>query len=213
MPVTTTQQQQRTPTTEQLTKATQEARRTARLGLRAEDTVRDFLRSVGHLTVDSTEYENRVLDIDCRHAVTGHGISIKMQNMGVHTGKLCFETKRFNMSRVFRDHDKLYSTSDPLYQLVERESKSRLLRREYWEPSWYEYGQADWYIIGVGERYYKLKRVTLHDYVNQEGWTDYCSTVSSKNRLQHYGREYTDYQIGLLYISELLHNNVMSRIK
>lgn len=202
-----------TPTTSQLTTATQTARRTARMGLKAEDNVREYLRSIGHLTVDSTRYENMVLDIDCRHAVTHHAISIKMQNKAVHTGRLCFETKRFNMQQVFADCGlRSYPVDDPLYGIVER----NILQPEYtkyWEPSWYEQGKADWYVIGVDEALYKLKVPTLHDYVAQVGWQDYKTTVSPTIRLQHYGRKYTDYQVGLLQITELLHNNVMTHLR
>lgn len=158
-------------------------------------------------------YENMLLDIDCRHAVTGHGISIKMQNKGAHTGRLCFETKRFNMARVFSDCGlRSYPVDDPLYQIVEREAALGRYT-QYWEPSWYELGKADWYIIGVGEALYKMRVSKLHEYVDTCGWQDYKFTCTPEIKLQHYGRKYTDYQVGLLYITELLHNKVMSRIK
>jgi hypothetical protein len=199
------------PTTRQLSEANEKATRTARAGLKAEDNVRDYLRSIGHITTDSTMYENMLLDIDCRHAVTGHGISIKVQNKGVHTGRLCFETKRFNMARLFSDHSVEYNTADPMYSMVERGVFPVSYR--YWEPSWYELGKADWYVIGVGETLYKMKVSKLHEYVDTVGWQDYKLTCSPEVKLQHYGRRYTDYQVGLLYITELLHNKVMSRIK
>jgi hypothetical protein len=196
------------PTTRQLYESNEKATRTARAGLQAEDNVRDYLRSTGHTTTDSSKYENMVLDIDCRHAVTGKGISIKMQNKGAHTGRLCFETKRFNMQAAFIYHNTPYSTNQPLYRQLDSEGHPM-----FWEPSWYELGKADWYIIGVGEALYKMKVSKLHEYVNTVGWQDYKLTCSPEVKLQHYGRKYTNYQVGLLYITELLRNKVMSRIK
>jgi hypothetical protein len=184
------------------------AKLTARAGLKAEDNVRKYLRSVGHPTVDSTKFENMMLDIDCHHAILPVRISIKCQNAGVHTGNLCFETQRFNMQAAFDYHETRYETDHPLYDKLDAESHPK-----FWQPSWYEYSAADWYIIAVGDTLYRIRCTKLKEYIRQVGWSDYKEHLTKHLKLQHYGRKYTDYKIGLLSIQELLHNNVMHVVR
>jgi hypothetical protein len=184
------------------------AKHTARLGLEAEDTIRKYLRSIGHPTVDSTKFENMMLDIDCHHAIMPVSISIKCMNKARHTGNLCFETHRFNMQAAFDYHEVRYETSHPLYAQLEKESHPR-----FWQPSWYEYGASDWYIVGVADNLLKIKTTQLHDYVKTVGWDAYREHLSSALRLEHAGRKYTDYKVGLVTVDELLHFNIAQYIR
>jgi hypothetical protein len=197
-----------TPTTKQLNDARSIALSSRAGGFTTERLVREHLLNMGHPTVDSTQQENIHLDIDCRHAITRHGISIKRQNQAIHTGRLCFETRRFNMRSAFKYNNTPYSTDAPLYAQLDTESPAR-----WWEPSWYLMGKADWYVIAVAEDIYKIKVPKLHEYVSTAGWSMYHKQLSKQVKHQHYGRTYTDYQVGLLHITELLHNNVMTQIK
>jgi hypothetical protein len=190
-----------------LAEAKREAQRTATEGQRAEYNIRKQLRALSYPTSDSTRYENMMLDIDCWFVVPRSSISIKMMNAAVHTGNLCFETQRFNMLKAFDYHETYYSTNDPLYNQLEQESHPK-----FWEPSWFELGKAEWYIIGVGETIYRVKKCKLHDYIDSAGWLDFKEHLSSKLRLQHFGRKYTDYKVGLLSINDLLHNNIIQKV-
>jgi hypothetical protein len=111
------------------------------------------------------------------------------------------------MQMAFDEAELLYDTADPSYKYFDIASPEK-----YWAPSWYSMGVADWYIIGVGTSIYKIVCEELHTFVDANGWDKYHHHLSPNVKLQHTGRRYTDYRLGLLKLSTLLDNGVMTLI-
>lgn len=144
--------------------------------LEIEDMVRESFERRGHTTTDSSDAEDRNLDIDFWLRTKDMkllAVSVKWQRAALKTGNVAFEfevTTKFQMT----------------------------------EPGWFETGEADVYAVVVGNKLYIIWKRDVVRYVNAFGW-DKVRSLNSKNRAKQEssGHYHANAKVGLLRLDEL----------
>lgn len=104
-------------------------------------------------------------------------ISIKSQSKALETGNFNFELEMHNK------------------------------QRDEWVPAWYHTGQAKYYVIVVGDRFYQVSKERLADYVEAHGWDRECELSPEIAATQSH-KPHDNYRNGLLSIRTALKHNI-----
>lgn len=169
-------------------------------GLAEEKKVIEFAREVLGLTVtDSTEHEDRMLDIDCW--ADGVAVSIKAEHNGVAYGNIYFELAQ----HLTEFKDCPVSTDMLDKRDLNQTDVDALVAVGSWEPSWWTTGKADVYWILQGEVLKVYRKIDVQRYVAAKGWR-HCKGLSFKRKSYLGGRyRYVNAICGYLNISDIPH--------
>ncbi len=115
--------------------------------------------------------------------IDGVPVSIKTQNTAAKTGNLAFEL-RF----CWR------ATGE-------------------WVDSWFYYGLADYYLVQVYDKVYRLDCKPLKAWVAGRGWDrETTNTGRSREQQGNLGHPQSDFKIGLVKIQTLIDNNLAEEL-
>ncbi len=171
-------------------------------GLKEEKTVIKFeVEQLGKTFRDSTEHEDRLLDIDCY--LDGISVSVKAMHSGAAYKNIYMELAQ--QLTAFKDCP---LSAEIIYKKdLNQTDIDALIATGGWESSWYQNGQAQEYHILQGEILKVYKKQDIQDHVAKHGWLR-CRPLSFKRSSYLGGKyRYSNAICGYLDISAIRHSS------